>query len=124
MFQLSQAKLSHVPYAIVVGAVLAISSLNTTSAHAQSHSAQTSSFRDLTTARAQLERVSHGPRTQPRQGLLAVAQDSFACWSAQANNPAASPVQEEAAACREDFWSAVTALDSLSSNQSDVAHAR
>ena len=81
MFQLSQAKLSHVPYAIIVGAVLAISSLNTTSAHAQSNSAQTqtSSFRDRTTARAQLERVSHGPRTQPRQGLLAVAQDSFAC---------------------------------------------
>lgn len=122
MVQLAHAPSSHGSFAVVAGAVFLLSSFS--AAFAQSQSSETSTFRDLSAARTQLERVSHGPRTQPRQGLLAVAQDSFDCWSAQTGTAQPAAAQQEAAACREDFWSAVNALDILSKDRSDVAHAR
>lgn len=74
---------------------------------------------DLPAARAALETVSLGEHSPRRVALVGVAQDSYQCWSAESHGK--SPDYEEAAACREDFWSAVRALEKVNKDGTRAA---
>ncbi|GAB3449238.1 hypothetical protein [Insolitispirillum peregrinum] len=102
--------------ASVAGALLIVASLTPALADDQALAS------DLAVARAELQKVSLGPRTAQRATLLGVAQDSFACWSAEST--ATPPDREEAAACREDFWAVVGELQAVDHQTTRSAQVR
>ncbi|SIS89776.1 hypothetical protein [Insolitispirillum peregrinum] len=102
--------------ASVAGALLIVASLTPALADDQALAS------DLAVARAELQKVSLGPRTAQRATLLGVAQDSFACWSAEST--ATPPDREEAAACRADFWAVVGELQAVDHQTTRSAQVR